>query len=139
MGVIQALFQNDVELQRLLIVCRLTMQGGHMPGAAQQMRFPIYQDHVTIHLHYGSLVFKICSKVDKHMLAGCQVSMFLRVIYYTQQVAGQINVFLICKNHLELCLDFYVKTLKCQRTHEAKTHRLARTTTEHSTFDANIL
>lgn len=42
-----------------------------MPGAVEQVQSPIYQDRVTIHFHYGSLVFKICLKLDKHMLDGC--------------------------------------------------------------------
>lgn len=67
---IQALFQNDVSCG-LLIIFRLSMQGGYMPGAVQQIQSPIYQDHVTIHSHYGNLVFKICSELDKHMLDGC--------------------------------------------------------------------
>lgn len=59
-----------------------------MLGVVQQMRFLIYQEYVIIYLYYGSLVFKICLKLDKYMLDGCQVSMFFRVIYYIQQVVG---------------------------------------------------
>lgn len=50
-----------------------------MPGAIRQMQTPIYQDRVTIHSHYGSLVFQISLERDKHMLDGCMV---LRLIYY---------------------------------------------------------
>lgn len=42
-----------------------------MPGAVEQLQSPIYPVHVTIHFHDGSLLFKICLKLDKHMLDGC--------------------------------------------------------------------
>ena len=67
----------------LLIICRLALWGRHKPGAEQQMQSPIYQAPVTVHSHYGSLVLKICSQPDKHMLDGF---VFLRLVI--QQVAG---------------------------------------------------
>jgi hypothetical protein len=47
------------------------------------------------------------------MLDGCWVSMLLsQGLYHTWQVAGLLDLFLMCKNHLELSLDIHVKTLK---------------------------
>ena len=56
------------ESLELLIICRLTLWGRHKPGARQQMQSLIYQVPVTVHSHYSSLVLKICSQLDKHML-----------------------------------------------------------------------
>lgn len=85
-GVFEVLFQSDVsgrDIDHLQTHC-----GGRTQYQVQcSSAIPIYQDHVTIHLHYDSLVFKIRSRLDKHMLDGCWVSMLLsQGLYHTWQV-----------------------------------------------------
>lgn len=55
----------------MLIICTLTTGGGHGARCSAADVVPNYQTHVTIHSQDGSLVFKICLKLDRHMLGGC--------------------------------------------------------------------
>jgi hypothetical protein len=65
-GVFEVLFQSDVsgrDIDHLQTHC-----GGRTQCQVQcSSAIPIYQDHVTIHSHYDSLVFKIRSRLDKHI------------------------------------------------------------------------